>query len=121
MKKEVIFDPEPINELRILDAGNVAGLVNSLLDMFFSSAETTVAKLMAAARKNDCDELAALAHTMRATSGNLGAILFSNICGELEHMAMYEKKRVATDGVSLCRKLAEVLNPTLEILIKEKS
>jgi HPt (histidine-containing phosphotransfer) domain-containing protein len=116
-----LFDPAAIKELRTLDPDNQAGLVNSLIQMFFDSAESTTQQLLAAARSNDCETLASLAHTLRSTSGNLGAVAFSEICNQLEQIATYEKKRIPTDGVSLCRKLGEILVPTMEALANEKS
>ncbi len=89
--------------------------------MFIQSAADVTSQMLTAARSNNPDELGSLAHTMRATSGNLGAVAFSQTCEEIEQICMYEKKRVTDGGVKLCRQLMELLDPTIEVLQKQKS
>lgn len=121
MNTKPLFDPEPLRELRVLDEGNQAGLINGVIDMFTSTVEAVLADMQKAARANDAKTLGSLSHTMRSTSGNIGASRFSAICEELERIATFEKRRVQDEGGKLCRKLAEILPETLEILKKERS
>ncbi len=115
-----LFDPAPIAELRILDQDNSANLVNSLIDMFFAAAEPSAKDMLEAARGNNAEKLGQIAHTLRATSGNLGAEACSLLCGEIEEMALYHSQKVSTLGVSLCRKLIEIIPETIEILRQQR-
>jgi histidine phosphotransfer protein HptB len=46
-----------------------------------------VATLREAAREGDSDRLRRAAHSLKGASGNLGAIVLSSLCGDLERAA----------------------------------
>jgi len=121
MEDKVIFDPEAIRELRVLDENDATGLVHSLIVMFEDTTEKTIRAMISAADANDAETLGHLAHTLCSTSGNLGARRFSFICAEIERITMYEKSKVRLVCGDLAHQLMEILPETMAHLLKEKN
>jgi HPt (histidine-containing phosphotransfer) domain-containing protein len=77
------LNPKVIQELRSLDAG-APGLLKELIDLFLREAGVHLAGLRTALEKRDARALERSAHTLKGSSGNLGAMAMARICGELQ-------------------------------------
>jgi len=77
------LNPKVIQELRGLEKGS-PGLLRELIDLFLKEAGTHLAGLQASFKARDAGSFERGAHTLKGSSGNLGAQAMSRICGELQ-------------------------------------
>jgi HPt (histidine-containing phosphotransfer) domain-containing protein len=76
-----------IEELRALERGGAPGLVQELIKLFLKEAESQFIQLKEAQTRRDSCLLERSAHTLKGSSGNLGALTMSRICAELQTVA----------------------------------
>ncbi len=107
---ENIMDWEIVDSIRDLDDGDEAGtLLAELVDTFaaeFIENKDTLKKLI---DQKDIEEIRMLAHKMKGSSANLGAIEFSKLCNEMEEKA---KKGDLGDFSDLFDQLLEIYEIT---------
>lgn len=81
------IDKHALNSLRILDTtNNPYGFVN-LVSTFLDSSRTILDRLREAFDSANVESIAQLAHSLRSSSANLGAVGLSKLCHELETTA----------------------------------
>lgn len=73
-----------IQELRALESGGAPGFVSELIDLFLKEADRHLATLKTGLAGRDAPLFARAAHTLKGSSGNLGALEMSRICEELQ-------------------------------------
>ncbi len=73
-----------IADLRALEAGGTPGLLRELIDLFLKEADKHLATLRSALSGRDGHQFERAAHTLKGSSGNLGAQSMSRLCGELQ-------------------------------------
>lgn len=73
-----------IEELRALEEGGTPGLLRELIDLFLGEAENHLGRLRSSLAARDAQTFERAAHTLKGSSGNLGALEMSRICGELQ-------------------------------------
>src|SRR5215210_1918033 len=76
-----VLDPEVLASLR--DLGD-AGLLTELAEMFFDDASSRLAELREAVEAGDAEGVKRVAHTLKGSSGNMGAARMSAICAGLQ-------------------------------------
>lgn len=82
-KPESILDHSVIRVLRDLDQGGT-GAVRELVGLFLEIAPKRIAHLKKALAEKDFRGLAREAHSLKASSANLGALRLSRVCRDLE-------------------------------------
>ena len=80
------LDVSRLEELDALGEG-AAALVTRAISNFIRNAPATLAELEAAHRRGDVDEVAALAHRLKGSAWNLGALRVGSLCERLENEA----------------------------------
>ena len=81
------IDPKVIADLRALQAGGPPAFLAELIDLYLREAELQVAKIRASFDVQDAPSLERAAHTLKGSSGNLGARTLSALCAELQAVA----------------------------------
>jgi len=76
-----VLDPEVLANLR--DLGD-AELLAELAGMFFDDATSRLGELREAVEAGDAAGVQRVAHTLKGSSGNMGAARMSDICAELQ-------------------------------------
>lgn len=76
-----------LNELRALEAQGSSGFLAELIDVFFREFSRHLKGLRRAIEERDVREAERLAHTMKGSSGNLGAEGLSRVCASLQEAA----------------------------------
>ena len=89
-----VLDPGKLAELRSLDPNGQASLVPRVLATYQTSLARLVDQLHAARAAAHWDDVARAAHTLKSSSGSIGALAFSSLCAEIE--------RVTRAGDLLC-------------------
>jgi HPt (histidine-containing phosphotransfer) domain-containing protein len=89
------LNPRVLQELRSLQTESSPGFLAELIDLFLKEAAQHVAKLRAASEGRDLGALERAAHTLKGSSGNLGAETLSRLCARLQTAA----KAAEWDGI----------------------
>ncbi len=79
------LDSGPLDLLKGLDPTGEKGLLRRAIEKFVGYGDDAVERLAVAARESDDTELARLAHSLKSSSANLGAMDLSRLCIELEN------------------------------------
>lgn len=80
------INPRVIQDLRDLQTGGTPGFVVEIIDLFLREAEGHLLKLRESLSSKDAKAFERAAHTLKGSSGNLGALTMSRICAELQYV-----------------------------------
>ncbi len=94
---DAVLDETMLEGIRSLQVEGEADFLTELIEMYLSDSAQTVAGLRVSAEEQNWPEVARLAHLLKGSSMNLGALSLPERCGELEEMA---KKKILS-GVGL--------------------
>jgi len=97
-----IIDPAVIASLRELGGEDDPGLLVELIDMFLDDAPRHMGDLRRALDDDDINGVARAAHTLKSSSANMGAALFSKLCKEIEEMARNQQRGELSERVERC-------------------
>ena len=82
-----LLDDEVVDRLRRMRSGNGGNLLDRLVVLYAESTPGQVDALAAAVARDDAHGAAGLAHALRGTSANLGAVALVSLLAEIEHHA----------------------------------
>jgi PAS domain S-box-containing protein len=80
------LDPETLDSLRELDAGDGASLLEELIGIFQEDAVLRIAAIGEAAERDDPQALQSAAHALKGSSANMGAPGMAAIADELQNL-----------------------------------
>ncbi len=78
------LDPKIIADLRSLEASGSPGFLSELIDLYLKEAVAHVARLQGSLAAKDASVFERTAHTLKGSSGNLGAMGLSRLCARLQ-------------------------------------
>ena len=96
------INPKVIADLRALQAGGSPGFLVELIDIFLKEADGHLVKLRESYAAQDARAFERSAHTLKGSSGNLGAQAMSRICADLQtagHAADWTRAAAALLGL----------------------
>lgn len=99
------LDPETIEHFRQLDGGGPPEFLFELIDAYLKDSGPKVDRLQRAWRDRNAPSLATIAHSLKGSSGNIGASALSGHCSTIEKAA----RSGSLDG----------LEPAMEALLAE--
>lgn len=82
-----VLDHEAIDRLRELGGEDQPELVHELIALFLSDAQQRLEDMRRALGSGDLDAIARSAHTLKSSSGSVGAVLLADLCREVEELA----------------------------------
>jgi len=82
-----VLDTAVIEGLRELGGDDDPGLVLELIEMFLDDAPSRLSEMMQGLEAGDLELMTRSAHTLKSSAANMGAMLLSSICKELEAAA----------------------------------
>jgi HPt (histidine-containing phosphotransfer) domain-containing protein len=82
-----VLNGKILADLRTLEAQGSPGFLAELIDVFFREFARHLKGLHAAMQSQDAREVERVAHTMKGSSGNLGAEALSRVCAALQNAA----------------------------------
>ncbi len=85
-----ILDPTVIEGLRELGGEDDPGLLMELVEMFLDDAPNRIKEIEQSMAEGDLDTMRRAAHTLKSSAANMGSIVLSNICAEMEAAARLE-------------------------------
>ena len=86
-QSEVILDPAVLDELRMFDGDAGGTLLDDLIKLYLNIAPASVATIQAAAIKSDLTTIEKESHSLKSSSGNLGAKGLQAVCQSLEKLS----------------------------------
>lgn len=81
-----LIDPQSIERLRQLDPSGQQGVLDRVLRAYESSLGRHLDDVTRALSAGDLDRMARAAHTLKSSSAAVGALNFSQLCADIEHM-----------------------------------
>jgi len=78
------INPKVIGDLRALQTGGSPGFLAELIDLFLTEADGHLLKLRESLAAKDARTFERSAHTLKGSSGNLGAQAMSRMCADLQ-------------------------------------
>src|SRR4051812_12314050 len=97
MGRQVNVKPDPsespidlnvLDTLRQLDKPGTVGLVEELSSLFLTDTPKRILKMENALRNGDFNTVRTEAHSLKSSSGNLGANQFSKLCKQIENLVI---------------------------------
>jgi PAS domain S-box-containing protein len=83
-ERDATFDPQTVASLRRLSPQGEPDAFDALTALFVVSATGLLGTLREAVATHDADTVRDVAHTLKGSAGNLGAVSLTNACRELE-------------------------------------
>ena len=80
------LDPDSLDQIRDLDPDGSAGVVAEIATTFIETSTQLVADLRLAGETGDADGAMRASHTLKSSSGFLGAKAFADVCREIEQL-----------------------------------
>jgi len=84
---ERLIETEVLTELKTLSATTGRDIIGKAVDSYLERTPEAVIELRQAASRNDLESLRDIAHSLKSSSANLGAMGFANLCHQLEDLA----------------------------------
>jgi HPt (histidine-containing phosphotransfer) domain-containing protein len=85
---EMPLDPTCIASLRELETADLPGVLTELIDSFLANADARLATMQSASETGNARTLYLIAHSMKGSAGNFGALRLSRLFAELERLAV---------------------------------
>ena len=86
-KPDTVIDPEALQQIAQLDPDSGDALVCQIIDSYIETASDLVAELAVACKNLNAAEIARIAHALKSSSANVGAIRLSDLCSRIELQA----------------------------------
>lgn len=81
-----VLDLHVVQALRELGGDDEPGLFGEVVELFLNETRSNVTKLAEALASRDAGALQRVAHSMKSSSANVGALRLSKLCFELESL-----------------------------------
>jgi HPt (histidine-containing phosphotransfer) domain-containing protein len=82
-----VVDRNALYALRALQTNDKPDLLERVISLYLTESPKLIQRLKQAAAANDSPEIARVAHTLRSSSANLGAMGLTRLCQDLEASA----------------------------------
>ena len=105
------FDPAAIERLRKLGGDKFAG---DMIDLFLSFVGGKVAEARQAQLADNLAAVAAAAHAVKSSAGNVGAIQVQALAGQAEQSAKGGMKDAVAEGVAALERAFAEIRPLME-------
>jgi CheY-like chemotaxis protein/HPt (histidine-containing phosphotransfer) domain-containing protein len=93
-------DAKALENIRALQAPGRLDLLSKLIGLYLSGSPKVLGDLREAAVRRDADALHTASHTLKSSSANLGALMLSTLCKELETRAREGRIDDAAEAVA---------------------
>jgi HPt (histidine-containing phosphotransfer) domain-containing protein len=85
--EEVIIDLQAINIIRDLDPDGGGGFLNELIHLYLSDTDKLLLELQVSLATGEAKNFTRAAHTIKGSSGNVGATQVQSLAGQLEQLS----------------------------------
>ena len=110
-----IVDRTVIKELRVIEEDSGQDIVNEILDEFLSDITGEISNMGSALTANDLEKCSQIAHKMKSSSANVGAMKLSSLFEDIERMTFEGTSEVSLVSLKF-KEVEETLPDTIKIL-----
>src|SRR5262249_27384202 len=104
-----------LNELRSLQIAGEPDLLQSLIELFVAETPSLLVQMRDAAAQGDGDGLRRAAHSLKSSSGSLGACQMAALCAQLEKLG---RSGITEGTVEKVRQLEQAFERVCEALVQ---
>ena len=87
MASDSALDPKVIDSLRQLTPAGEADVLSEVLNLFLDEAPKKIRALQEAVNRGDAAEAGRVAHSLKGSSGNIGADSMMDVCRRIDDLA----------------------------------
>ena len=111
-----LLDLDTLNGIRAIQDPRAPDILGKLLEIYLGNAPELIAQLRAAVQEGNCESIRDYAHSLKSSSGNIGARKIFELAAAIENMARDEK----TEGAeALLAQIERFFPPTCDLLEQE--
>lgn len=99
--ERVAIDVTVLNRLRSAMGESGIQLMNDLINIFLEDTPRKIKEIEAAVKRRDAIAIRETAHPLKSSSASLGAVLFSEMCQQLEDMGTRRSLNGAEEGMEI--------------------
>jgi len=81
---DTVLDADCIDSLRNLGGPDEPDLLLELIELYLDDASGRMKDLASAMREADLEAVGRVAHTLKSSSANMGALIFADLCRDIE-------------------------------------
>lgn len=111
-----IFDKSVLLSLRDLEKETGEGLVDEMIHEFVGDISSEIEKMKIFLNTGEFEKLSRIAHSLKSSSANIGAIGLSNFLAQIEEMIVRDKDNDAEKLGVLIDEIESILPPTIDNL-----
>ncbi len=109
-----VIDENVIESLRELGGEDDPGLVAELIEMFLEDAPRHLDDMITGLESGDLEIVHRSAHTLKSSAANMGAMILSSLCKEVEELARTECVDELGPKARFCREAFSATKEALE-------
>jgi PAS domain S-box-containing protein len=113
LEKSVTLDEEVLSSLRNLQGEDKKNFLNELFTLFLNGSKQDIAIIDKGLNAGDAERIRKAAHALKGSSATLGGTSFSEICRQVEHLAIQNEleaiRRIQPEMIRRYRELVKVL------------
>ncbi|MGB3692815.1 MAG: response regulator [Spirulinaceae cyanobacterium] len=91
-----VIDYQVLDALKKLGRARAKGILTTIIEQYFEDAPQNIAKIHSAIAAGDAQTLRHASHSLRSSSANLGAVVLSQYCQELEDLARQGNTQISS-------------------------
>jgi CheY-like chemotaxis protein len=97
------INTEVLDELRELDSSPDADIVREIIVSYCATSTKVMLQLRSAVAEGNCEDIELIAHSLKGSSGQIGATLLATLC---EYLIANAKQNILSNAMSLCEQIA---------------
>ncbi len=91
-----VIDYQVLDSLKKLGRAKAKGILTTIIEQYFEDAPQNIAKIHTAIAQGDCQTLRHASHSLRSSSANLGAVVLSQYCQDIEDIARQGSTQISS-------------------------
>ncbi len=116
-----VLDSRALENIRKLQQAGQPSILNKVIELYFETAPDLMVRVREAVKAGDAEGLSRVAHTLKSSSANLGAVELAQRCKELEMQAKSGELAGAEDRLALMEDLLSRVLSALEQARKKEA
>lgn len=107
-----LINEDIINSLKDLKSRDGTRLIDKLLELYLEKTPNVIENMRDSVSRESLEELSGFAHSLKSSSGNIGAEAMYQICNVIEEDIVVKKKEDISHYNNLVENLGEIYNLT---------
>ena len=78
------LDETVLHSIRALQQDGMPDILSELIEIYLKESESLIQELCLSVENNDAEGMSRSAHSLKSSSGNMGAMILSGLCKDME-------------------------------------